>query len=174
MTKKKVRRFIPDLIIKEDDCKNFSYFKEEDLPILVLGVPYKFQFTKERKFIKIAHQTAGILCHQRYIVGTVLKPKPKVLEAMKFISDFWLEKESIFGFGLNEIFEYRKQLNAKLGVDCDNSFRDFEEGIYPIDVTKASLKKLTTEKIDDPSKFIAKKYILWPNWKLYIIGKNSD
>jgi hypothetical protein len=164
------------------DHSKCEYIDEKSLPILVLATESDYDFAPGRSWRYIAHQTAGLACHQIYLLATILTPKGGVAEKMNQISERWLDSNcGALGTSLDEILEYRSQLNSLLGVDCDNSYRGFEEAIYPIDCTAQNLAKLTDEilpqNLDD--------LVVWPSdsdrylgfigrWKLYILGGNSD
>lgn len=163
------------------DISEYKYFEDEELPVLVLASKEKYDFYKRRVWKKIAHQTAGYLCHQHYLIGTVLNPKPDVAKKIKDISDYWLDSNDLFSVpSLDTIITYRKQLRRKLGVDCNGCYSDFEEGIYPIDCTPENVRKLCSDNLlkDFDS------YVKWKKhekfmgcmnrWKLYILGENSD
>ncbi|MDI6722878.1 MAG: hypothetical protein QMD97_04935 [Candidatus Aenigmarchaeota archaeon] len=161
--------------IKHDECQ-YLY----DFPVLVLAVRERYNFKEGRDWIYIAHQTAGNACHQHYMIGTILQPKPEILDKMRDINDYWLETNcGVCGVALDEIIEYRKQLNELLAVDCNLCYEEFEEGIYPIDCTAENIRKLTLDDIpDNPDDFIVKepswKFIPIGAWNLYILGDNSD
>src|SRR3989344_9338005 len=112
----------------------FQYLPEESLPALVLATKHKYNFKEGREWISIEHQTAGNVCNHHYMTGSILKPREDTLKAMREISDYWYDTNcGVFGTRLNEIIRYRTHLRELLGVDCNLSYRDFEEAIYPID-----------------------------------------
>ena len=173
---------------KEINHKKCKYLPESELPALVLAVKEKPNFKKGREWKAIAHQTAGHCCNQHYMYGTILKPKPETLNAMRKIEKSWLGSD--FGwrdgdncFSLDGILKYRKQLKKLLDVDCNISYEDFEEGIYPIDCSPKVIRKLCKDKIpNDLNNFIRwkntlgskiEKIFMEDRWHLYILGENS-
>ena len=160
----------PELILGlQFDKKNFSEYP-----------PKKLRFKSGREWLNIAHQTAGMACHQHYFTGTILKPKPLTKLVMDRISGSWLNSNvGLGGITLTDANQYRNDLKTLLKVDCNNSWQSFEEALYPIDVE--FLGDLTDEKfpkdLDD--------LIEWRDgferacgcigrWGIYILGKNCD
>ena len=169
----------------------FEYFEDSELPKLVLGIKSLFlpgdflkeeSFSKEREWLHISHQTAGHSCHQHYIFGTILTPTPKTHIAMFNLSKMWLDSDvGMFGVSLNEILTYRSDIQNLLNVDCNISYKDFEEGIYPIDCSTKNINMLTTdilpENLDDLLTFENPKYKSFGcinRWNLWILGENCD
>jgi hypothetical protein len=166
------------------DRKNFNYL--DVLPQLVLAVKvyheYDLEYKFKEEFKPIAHQTAGIACHQHYMYGTLLKPKKEALESMVKMSDHWLDSNSgAFCCSLDEILEYRKQLQDWFGLDCNISYANFEEGIYPIDCSAKALATLQTENFPEELDDL----IEWEDdfdrvcgsvhrWSIFILGENCD
>jgi len=171
---------------KEIDPKECRYLRE--LPVLVLAVHHKYNFKNKRKWCHIAHQTAGLGTYQHYMIGAVLTPKQKTLDAMHKIEKYWLGSD--FGwrdgdncFSLDGVLKYRRQLKKLLDVDCNISYEDFKEGIYPIDCSPKVIRKLCKDKIpNDLNNFIRwrntlgskiEKIFMEDRWHLYILGENS-
>lgn len=167
--------------------EDFKYIQNDE-PLLVLAVKVnpdyygEYKFTNKRDFVKIAHQTAGIGCHQHYMVGTILKPKWHILANMQTLTAKWLDScAGVMGVHLNDVVAYREDLKRFFQMDCNLSYRDFEEAIYPIDCTTENLKVLTDEQLpenlddlivfsDDMQRFIGS----IGRWSLYILGPNCD
>jgi hypothetical protein len=127
--------------------KNCSYLESDVLPLLILATRENYKFTDTRTWMLIAHQTAGNGCHQNYLMGTVLKPRTSVLPTLQEIVGGWYG--SNYGFTerpLSGVLRYRAQLR-KIDVDCERSYPDFEEGMYPIDCTRDNLQRMTTERL---------------------------
>jgi hypothetical protein len=188
--------------IRSQNYGDYDYFgwpKKDDLPRIILGIvppDYAFEekpkytwkeprFGRSRIWQKIAHQTAGLSCHQRHIIGTILTPKSLEIEtAVKSLCDKWLDSNmGCFGLGLAEANEYSNDLKRLFGKDvsCESSWRHLEEAWYPVDCTKDALSVLTSdilpENLDD--------LIEWGNgweraygcinrWTLVFCGENSD
>ncbi len=165
-------------LTKYPDCQ---YLEESQLPALVLAVPQKYDFKKGRAWQGIVHQTAGHGCHQHYMYGTLIKPRSKLMSKIQQITQHWLDSDCGMGGGvaLDEILEYRKQLQEELEVDCNHSYLDLEEGIYPIDCTIKNLRKLSAEKFPKELDSLIKwnkdgPYFHPVDWRLYILGENCD
>jgi len=166
------------------------------LPLLVLAVKChpewgskslegfpRHEFKPGREFINLQHQTSGHACHQVYLQATVLTPREPV--KIQMLSDAWLESDAgCFGVPLDEVLKYREQLKALfgLGVDCNQSYQDFEEGIYPIDCSPEALKALCEddlpEELDDLIEFGDNKFARFcgfvGRWSLFVLGENCD
>jgi len=164
------------------------------LPLLVMAVKChpewgstslegspRYQFKPGREFINLQHQTRGHACNQVYMQATLLKPREPV--KIQMLSDAWLDSDAgCFGVPLDEVLKYREQLKALfgLGVDCNHSYQDFEEGIYPIDCSPEAIKALCEddlpEELDDLIEFgdnnFAKFYV--GRWSLFVLGENCD
>ena len=172
---------------KQLDEKVFEFIPNIKLPVLslVINQDYddiiSYDFVEGREWLNIQHQTGGEAHKNNYFTGTILKPRSKTHEGMKQINERWYF--SMLGFlrdpNLNELLEYKTQLNDLLGVDCNESFMEFEEGIYPIDCSVKNIRKLALDELpdnlDDLIRFEAIPYrSTGPNvkWDLYILGDN--
>jgi hypothetical protein len=116
------------------------------------------------------------------MVGTLLEPRPEIAEAFAELDRRWQGScVGMFDSSLERILEYRRNLRELAGpaVDCEWSFRDFEEGIYPLDISGDALDAVTAEvlpaDLDD--------LIVWQDdlarmiggsgrWRLYLLGSN--
>jgi hypothetical protein len=152
---------------------------------LVLA-PDKFSAKLEKasgyEWVEFQHQTAGLACHQHTIVGILLSPREKVREILRDLSREWLDSNAGWGGNsLKVVNEYEAWLQSRLDVSCDNSYGILEEGLYPIDATAESLKKLTNTELPADLDDLIK----WPSdmerfcgslgrWKLFCIGENCD
>lgn len=178
--------------LKRDDFKH-DWDLKLTLPVLVLAIPvldwafkegdYKaYRFAPGRQWIKLAHQTAGLACHQHYMHATILTPKSvAVAQGMNELAAKW-EDSQVGCFGgptIDGLLDYRADLKRLFGADCNHSHRDFEEAIYPIDIE--DLPKLT----DEPMPKNRDDLIVWKDgwqramgcinrFRLYILGPNSD
>lgn len=172
--------------LKRDDFQFIEELNENERaePWLVLAVDgdYDYEFAPGREWLHVDHQTAGIGCHHHYLHALRLTPKnDAVRKWMTDISDNWFATNvGAFYPTLNEILLYRNNLQV-LGFDCDACYREFEEGIYPIDLTKDSLARICSDELPDDLDSL----VIWKNpmeqlfglarrWRLYILGPNSD
>jgi hypothetical protein len=129
----------------------FDYYKEG--PILILGTeiptnlskyePPKYSKNYEWKLIK--QQSAGFMCHHRYFWATELPVTDKAKVGMYEICNRYVD--SLIGEfkSLDTLEDYRKTLKHKLNVDCNNSYLDLEESVYPVDLEE--VRKLTTSSL---------------------------
>lgn len=182
--------------VRKINADNFQYVQEAGEPVLVMGmmvnnfqdpVPDQADLAPEYKWQTIVHQTAGHGCHQRYMVGIVLNAKDYVVEHMKKISNHFLDSE-IGCIGtpcLDDILKYREMLRAMtMVVDCNYSYRDFEEGFYPINCSIHSLNALCKDKFpddleellhwDESATGFDKIFGSVNRWSLVILGDNCD
>jgi len=180
---KKIKFIVIDMILtaKEIDREKCRYLDDLDkeLPALVLAAHCNYAFTNGREWLSIIHQTAGHACNQHYMTGTILQPRPEIVDKIKQINDHWLHSNcGAWGVRLDEILEYRNQLKGLLGVDCNHSHRDFEEGLYPIDCSSEVVRKLASDNIpdnlDDFIKWDPGEICKHASWNLYILGINCD
>lgn len=176
--------------LNEDD---FKLLPRKELPQLVLGIKVPWQafddetmachydFTSDRTWVKINHQTAGLGCHHHYLHATLLQPKSELVTGgMALLSDKWLNSNTgIGGLGLDQLSEYQDDLKAIFNADCNLSYADFEEGYYPIDLKY--INQLTSEILPADLDNL----IIWRNgfqraagsgkrFVLAILGQNSD
>ncbi|MBD3249637.1 hypothetical protein GF336_06345 [Candidatus Woesearchaeota archaeon] len=170
-------------MLDEKEREKCRYIADSDLPKLVLAVHDSYNFRKKEDWKYVVHQTAGHGCHNIYMLAREIRPRKNIKEKIQEISDTWLD--SCWGMSrspmLDDLLEYRKQLNNLLGVDCSFSYNRLEEGIYPIDCDEKSIKKLTSEKLPkDLDNLIGWKDNLEKcmgiigRWNIYILGENCD
>lgn len=159
------------------------------LPQLVLGIEVDptseyskdYKFKPGRKWIKLAHQTAGHACNQHYLICTVLQPKSvEVLQKMQQLANQWEDSQAgCWTNSLETVLAYRASLKNLLGVDCNFCHKKFEGGIYPIDTE--FLEKLTDEKFPKDLDDLIEWDSGWERglgcigrWGLFVLGPNSD
>lgn len=148
--------------------------------VLALDGDRDYNFAPGLNWQHINHQTAGTACHHWKLHAVRLVPKDDTVRAwMRRIADHWFANGWL-RVSLDELVAYRKQLR-EMGCDCNLSYPDFEEAIYPIDCTKEALTKLCSESLPDDLDTL----VIWKNpidkmcgmigrWKLFILGPNSD
>jgi hypothetical protein len=181
---------------------NFGDFKYLDelgltMPQLVLGIEipgscfddepgwscHQYDLKSDRNWVKIAHQTAGLACHQHWMIGTFLKPKSvELLQNMQKLSDKWLDSNAgVFGLSLAEANEYDGDLKYLFGVGCNRSWKDMEEAFYPIDCTPENIAAMTDEVLPNDLDELIEWGSGWERaigcvnrWRLFVLGLNSD
>jgi hypothetical protein len=178
----------PSGILKVED---FKYYDQLGLtlPQLILGIEVNpkseysrdYKFKPGRKWIKLAHQTAGHACNQRYLICTALQPKSvEVLQKMQQLANKWDGSQAgCWGNSLDSLNEYRQDIKNLFGADCNFCHNDFEEGIYPIDID--FLIGLTDEKVPENLDDLVEWESGWDRslgclgrWKLFVLGENCD
>jgi hypothetical protein len=166
-------------IIRPENCE---FLNTSDLPALVLALDSQYTVKDTSGWTLIKHQSAGHGCHQHLMYGKLLLPREGIQPKLKAINYTWYDSDAgIFGACLDDVLKYREQLNELLGVDCDRSYRDFEEAIYPIDCTAENIRKLALDPVPDNldqliefDSGVDRMKGLMGRWKLYILGENSD
>lgn len=154
----------------------------EDFPYLVLGFVQddgylrRLPLSDDRTWLHVHHQTRGLCCGQRYLTGTLLEPTARAQQAMEEISTAWLGTSlGCDGLGptLDEILTYRRQLADLLGEDCNSSYGDLEEALYPIDIGQRTLRNLCTDDLPDDLDALVDWDLRRPFWRLFILSENS-
>lgn len=114
-----------------------------------------------------------------------LTPIPEVAAGMIRLEKEWYASNVGWFHGptLTDALEYRETLKKHIGeaVDCDQSYRHFNEAIYPIDCSREVLAQVCTDEFSESfaDYFEDKK---WPfaqlgdfsRAELYVLGANSD
>lgn len=170
------------------DIEKYQYLESNELPCLVLAIkqnpqyPHEYNF-RNNDFEFIAHQCGGLGCSQMYFQAKKLQINPIYHSQLRIIENHFSNSNvGVFGVTLTEIFEYQNFLTKIPHADCDLTFSDFKEAIYPIDLTQEVINELTTEKIDinkldDLIIFdndIDKMCGFINRFKLYYLTQNSD
>ena len=164
---------------QKEKCR---FIEDDELPMLVLTLdkyaPMKKH--KDRKWESIMHQSGGISCHHHYLQAWKLNPQPKIEANIFRLNNYWERHGccSLGGVPMDEILTYRHQLQTWFGVDCNWSYRNFEEGLYPIDITDENLKKMCTNEIPKNHSDMIFSYgktvvPIIGLFNLYILGNNS-
>ena len=188
---------LKNIIEKKHWTSDFQYLPEDSLPSIVFGIKifsdYDLRYwdmldKTKREWKKIAHQTAGIGCHQHHMFGTILSPKKGIEVCLNKLNDIWLDSCcGAFGVSLDEVLQYRENLIEFLDVDCNETYQDFEEGIAPIDCGSEleNLKKLTNESFPKSAADADDMFLKFDNsldrligsmsrWRLFILMQNCD
>lgn len=162
-------------------------FYDFTTPRLVLAIKDRgtdslFTFREGREWHRILHQTGGLCCNHARMWCTFLTTRPAVTPVVNEISARWLDSNAgAFGVRLDEILKYRKFINEKLGVDCNLSYSDFQEAIYPIDCTIQTIRALCEDDLpsdlNDLLHFdnnFSSMLGFTSRWNIYILGENCD
>lgn len=156
-------------------------------PRLILAIkprttPSNFELDDSREWHHILHQTSGHACGTLDVICTFLEPRPNVLAVMNEIDRTWYDTDlGAWSTPLDDVVKYRQILNEKLGVDCNRSYADLEEAVYPIDCSIENLRKLCIDQLPDDLESLLKfdreldrMMGMIDRWKIYIIGENCD
>jgi hypothetical protein len=154
----------------------------EVLPVTLNAGLKRYNFRPGREFRLIEHQTAGHACHHHLLWITELAPRDEVRIALKDIAGHYLDSDmGCWGVRLDQILEYRARISAVLNADCNDSYLDLEEGIYPIDCTAENLNRLCSDELPkDLDELIEFKDEFdrvcgsVGRWKLLLLGENCD
>jgi hypothetical protein len=171
----------------ERDGRSYGYLAPVSLPMLVLairehaGYPHDWNFREPERWSRVVHQTAGHACHQHYMWAMELEPNRAARTLMAELNhDVRLENLGLFGVPLDEVLYYRGRIQ-EFGLDCNGSYPDLEEAIYPIDCSVEVVRQVSDTPVpDDLDELIA-----WRDnrerlpgsigrWRLYILTQNSD
>lgn len=109
------------------------------LPQLVLGIEIdrraigegepSLRFAPNRDWKHIAHDTAG---PTRYLVGLIQTPTLRGAAEIALITQQWARVGT--PTRLSQFCTYRERL-LEAGLDCNESWRSFSAGFYPIDLS---------------------------------------
>ncbi len=116
------------------------------LPQLVLGIhipqarfesdfpPVAYRFKPGRKWLKIAHETAGEGKHVAFWNATLLTLRPGLQDGVDRLLRNWHGSSvGVGGVRLCELRSYNDDLKRLFEVECDLSWPLFATGQYPID-----------------------------------------
>lgn len=171
---------------RQSEYKFLDYDYKIGLPVLVLAIKQDPNYFKEynfkpgRKWLKIHHQTAGYACNQVYMDAIILTPKEP--EKIQILNNEYLDScVGAFRQTLNEVIKYQQRILELFEVDCNLSFYDLEEAIYPIDATEGNLRKICIDNLpeclDDLIEWGTVLDRAWGcinHWNIYILGENCD
>lgn len=138
-----------------------------------------------KKWRRIAHQHSGLLCGHTYMYARVLTPTDEFLASMKTIVAL-NSRVSGFGPSLSQMVSYSDSLRTacpRLKLSCEDTFRDLNEAIYPLDLSETILKQICKDRL--PSfKNWNKQFVSGTSFvdlfkspsymRLFIFSENSD
>ncbi len=164
--------------------EKFLEFTEPRLVLAIKDHGYepRFTFKAGREWHRILHQTAGLGCHHVRMWCTFLSPKPSIIPILSEINKTWLDSNAgVLDVRLDDVLKYRTLINEKLGADCNVSYPDFEEAIYPIDCTVETIRALCEDDLPDDLNDLlhfdnnfSSMLGFAKRWNLYILGENCD
>lgn len=145
---------MPKKPVKQPTLKieDFHYLDERAMPMpqIILGIkvhrecfstdypPRRYTFVAgSPKFQNIVHQTSGMGCGQFYVTGTILQPQSvDVLRGLQEIDRKWVGSNvgAMSGATIEQINDYERDLRRLFGASANRTYRDFCEGLFPIDL----------------------------------------
>ncbi|WP_019588429.1 hypothetical protein [Deinococcus apachensis] len=159
----------------------------EQRPRLLLGIEPEWltrgiRLHPSRTWHHVRHQAGGLHCAQVELLATELTPRPEREAGLRQLADLFADSNlSGWGTTIDDLVQYREALRERVGVDCNLSYRDFREAIYPVDVTPRHLRHLTADRlperlddlleVDNP---VILALGMVNRWRLWIIAENSD
>jgi hypothetical protein len=163
----------------------YKFLEEKEMPVLFLALNPEQDWElsdagKKFNFEYIQHQCAGHACNQVYYYGIRLRPKDNT--RLTLLTEKWLDSEvGCLGTSLEDVCKYADELENLFMVGCDSSFKEFQEGVYPIDCTSENLKKMCYDDLpEDLNELLVFQSGIHSmcgfigRWKLYILGPNCD
>ena len=104
-----------------------------------------------REWLALVHQTSGYSCEQRRMIATRLEPRPSILPKLESIArdNFFAESGHFDPYDLlaSRIVSYVSALRA-IDLDCECTWRNLTEGLYPIDATPENLRRVAENPPD--------------------------
>lgn len=96
----------------------------------------------------LIHQCAGLYCYQMRMIATRLRPQPAIAPHLNAIVREYYDADVGFLHQVNlrasHIVSYAAAL-GRLGLTCETSWSNLNEGAYPIDATQENLDLLAED-----------------------------
>jgi hypothetical protein len=116
------------------------------VPVLAYTSTVPLNLNPEREWLGLQHQCGGHSNIQLRMIATVLKPTEAIFPKLNQIArDFFYAETGHFDreqLLASTLAAYINALSG-LGLDCESSWRQLIESVYPIDPTPENLLKLT-------------------------------
>ena len=163
-------------------------------PLVVFGVEVDPGDIQERmlpqgyRWVAVGHQTAGVACHHRHLIGICLSPRPERYLHVDALGRFAHDRAGgcvgPFGLGLSEVVAYASLVD-ELGLSAEFVWQDVEEGCSPLDVRCASLLSDTAvpgmdelypvpEGVTGLEALRAGPPLVGNPWRVWVLGENCD
>jgi hypothetical protein len=163
-------------------------------PLVLFGVevdprdPGGRRFPPGYPWVAVAHQTAGVACHHRYLVGVPLEVRPDRCDDLAALGSFAHDRArrcvGALGLALSDLAAYA-QLLDELGLSAQDAWRVLEEGCSPLD------EHCAAELSDTPVPSRDERYPVPPGataldalrsgpplvdnpWKVWVLAENCD
>lgn len=160
-----------------------EWFKRGKTAKDVLEVVLVLAFTKTvpvlspgREWLALQHQCGGINCEQLRMVATRLTPRPSIYAALR---DIAREGYGISHFNRSDVLASRianyVEALKRIGVDCECTYRELTESVYPIDAIDENLARVA-EDAPNLSDLAAdyRPVRFDPNTVIFFLAENSD
>lgn len=157
--------------------KESSFDYEKLLPTFIFG--YVAQYDIENSGYRtyeidtpdewhyMSHQYGGVSCSKKCFHGIDLESTEAALRLFIEINRLYLPY-----IDLKDIKEY-KELLGKYNLTCNNVFREFNDGIFPIDYSVENLDKISKTKLSDElNELIEDNKDV--DWALFILTEGSE
>jgi hypothetical protein len=132
-----------------------------------------------REWLALVHQTGGYQCEQTRIIATGLEPRRPMLRELESIAreNFFAESGRFDRADLlaSRIVSYVSALKA-IDLDCECTWRNLTEGLYPVDATPENLRQVT----ENPPDLDSIAYWDYPRARfsdepaIFFLAENSD
>jgi hypothetical protein len=138
-------------------------------------------FRPGRRWLAVEHQAGGLACSNRMrLVLSPLTIRPRFKAPAEELCDIWFDTGAgpwDRRQGAGWVNDYRAWLRSGLGVDAGRSYDAFQEAVYPVDCTVASIRHLADDDIpDDLNDFLlgSSQQRVVAHWRLLLLGQNRD
>lgn len=101
-----------------------------------------------REWLRLIHQAGGSQRQPHLFWVTQLRPRAQTQTGLKKLAQYYAAHPLGGGpMRLEQLLHYQTQLQEYLGVECNRSYADLVEGIYPIDLTPEHLLHLAEDEL---------------------------
>lgn len=155
-------------------------------PRLLLGVKpdpggVRWRFRAGRTWQHLTHRAGGLASNRQGLLATELTVRPeREAGLLRLARRYTGSAVGCFGTTVNDLVRYRAALQELLGVDANADYEDFQEALYPVDVTPEHLTTLTDEALPEHLDDLLMFDTRWDRaigglnrWKLWIITENA-
>lgn len=110
-------------------------------------------------------QTAGFLCHQRYVLGLHLPMTAQAQLGALQVAQHMLDSNVSGPAPLNKLIEYRDLManHLDVSVDAPDTYPDMEEAFYPLNAAPDQLAKLISATTDEAALLLTAGQLEKPN-----------
>jgi len=148
------------------------------------------EFNSSLPWVAVTHQSAGMGCHQRRVIGVPVTLHEAGVELAVKLGGFadvaWNDGHSCVGIGgvmLSELEGYHRLLSS-VGLSAEHTWEWLEEGCSPVDATDTNLEALGSlpgfsgeihTLIEDSSSWGGLRLFAKDSrWSVLVLGENCD